>query len=213
LVFVTKDESSAVAPSLYVNDALYERLIALDRLWKQPGDPPARELVEICERLIKREARLLDDGEFERWIELFSRECIYWIPLGRANDPRREVTVEFHDRRRLADRVARLRTGSAYSQIPPTRTCHLLSNLEIFSGGAGELPGRCPSRAGRMVRIPFCVRGRGLEDRAETNQPDRRRRRAGEQLFFPVTFGVSRGPRARCADISSTAGVTIGCIG
>ncbi len=139
---MTKDESSAVAPSLYVNDALYERLIALDRLWKQPGDPPARELVEICERLIKREARLLDDGEFERWIELFSRECIYWIPLGRANDPRREVTVEFHDRRRLADRVARLRTGSAYSQIPPTRTCHLLSNLEIFSGGAGELAAR-----------------------------------------------------------------------
>jgi 3-phenylpropionate/cinnamic acid dioxygenase small subunit len=139
---VVKAESSPVTPSLYVNDALYERLVALDRLWKQPGDPPARELVEACERLIKREARLLDDGEFERWIELFSRECIYWIPAGRANDPRREVAVEFHDRRRLADRIARLRTGSAYSQIPPTRTCHLLSNLEIFSTGTGELAAR-----------------------------------------------------------------------
>jgi 3-phenylpropionate/cinnamic acid dioxygenase small subunit len=142
LVFVTKDESSAAEPSLYVNDGLYERLMALDRLWRQPGNPPARELAETCERLIKREARLLDDGEFERWIELFSRQCIYWIPLGRGNDPRREVTVEFHDRRRLADRVARLRTGSAYSQIPPTRTCHLLSNFEIFSSDAVELAAR-----------------------------------------------------------------------
>jgi 3-phenylpropionate/cinnamic acid dioxygenase small subunit len=51
--------------------------------------------------LIKCEARLLDDGEFERWIELFSRERIYWIPLGRGKDPRREVSVEFHDRRRV----------------------------------------------------------------------------------------------------------------
>jgi 3-phenylpropionate/cinnamic acid dioxygenase small subunit len=142
LVFVRKDESSAAEPSLYVNDGLYQRLMALDRLWRQPGDPPAREIAETCERLIKREARLLDDGEFERWIELFSRECIYWIPLGRANDPRRQVAVEFHDRRRLADRVARLRTGSAYSQIPPTRTCHLLSNLEIFSSSTAELAAR-----------------------------------------------------------------------
>jgi benzoate/toluate 1,2-dioxygenase beta subunit len=116
--------------------------MALDRLWQQPGEPPIQELEEACERLIKREARLLDDGEFERWIELFSRECIYWIPLGRGNDPRREVSVEFHDRRRLLDRVARLRTGAAYSQIPPTRTCHLLSNLEVFSCGAGELAAR-----------------------------------------------------------------------
>jgi 3-phenylpropionate/cinnamic acid dioxygenase small subunit len=139
---VTRDDSTAGEPSLYVNDALYERLMSLDRLWKQPGEPPARELEEYCERLIKREARLLDDGEFERWLELFSRECIYWIPLGRGNDPRREVTIEFHDRRRLVDRVARLRTGSAYSQIPPTRTCHLLTNLEIFPSAADELAAR-----------------------------------------------------------------------
>ena len=49
---MVKAESSPVTPSLYVNDALYERLVALDRLWKQPGDPPARELAEACERLV-----------------------------------------------------------------------------------------------------------------------------------------------------------------
>jgi 3-phenylpropionate/cinnamic acid dioxygenase small subunit len=139
---VTKDDSGASEPHRYVNDALYVRLTALDGTWRNPGEPPARELVETCERLIKREARLLDDGEFERWLELFSRECIYWIPVRRGNDPRREITGEFHDRRRLKDRLARLRTGSAYSQIPPTRTCHLLSNFEIFTIGPDELAAR-----------------------------------------------------------------------
>jgi 3-phenylpropionate/cinnamic acid dioxygenase small subunit len=137
-----KDDSGAGEPYRYVNDALYERLMSLDSIWKNPGAPPSRELVETCERLIKREARLLDDGEFERWLELFSRECVYWIPVRRGNDPRREITGEFHDRRRLKDRVARLRTGSAYSQIPPTRTCHLLGNFEIFTSRPDELAAR-----------------------------------------------------------------------
>jgi 3-phenylpropionate/cinnamic acid dioxygenase small subunit len=135
-----KDDSGAGEPYRYVNDALYERLMSLDSIWKNPGAPPSRELVETCERLIKREARLLDDGEFERWLELFSRECVYWIPVRRGNDPRREITGEFHDRRRLKDRGARLRTG--YSQIPPTRTCHLLGNFEIFTSRPDELAAR-----------------------------------------------------------------------
>ena len=59
---MTKDDAGAVEPSLYVNDALYERMVALDRLWKRPGDPPARELEEACERLIKREARSAGRG-------------------------------------------------------------------------------------------------------------------------------------------------------
>jgi len=131
---VDKDQVGAIEPSCYVNGALYERLTALDRMWRDLGAPATYEIERECERLIKREARLLDDGEFELWLELFSRECIYWIPFGRGNDPRCEVSAEFHDQRRLRDRVARLRTGAAFSQIPPTRICHLISNIEIFTG-------------------------------------------------------------------------------
>ena len=139
---MAKDGSPRDERSLYVNDALYERLVSLSSRWKEPGDPPDQEVGASCERLIKREARLIDDGEFEKWLELFSRQCIYWIPARPGNDPRREVALEFHDRRRLEDRVARLRTGAAYSQIPPTRTCHLLSNFEIFAIGPGEVAAR-----------------------------------------------------------------------
>ncbi len=139
---VAKDTPDAIAPSLYVNDALYERLMRLQRQFAEPGEPPDKSVEEQCARLIKREARLIDLGEFEQWLTLFSRECLYWIPARRGADPRREVALEFHDRRRLEDRIARLRTGSAYSQIPPTRTCHLLTNVEMFVAGAGEVGAR-----------------------------------------------------------------------
>lgn len=139
---MAKDESSAVGPSSYVNDALYERLVGLDKLWKEPGDPPPPELERLCENLIKCEARLIDNGQLEQWLTLFSRDCVYWIPARPASDPRGEVAVEFHDRRRLVDRIARLRSGAAYSQIPPTRTCHLLTNIEMFVVGANEIGAR-----------------------------------------------------------------------
>ncbi len=48
------------------------------------------------------------------------------------SDPRVEVTMEIHDRRRLIDRITRLRTGKAYSQLPPTRVRHLLTNIELW---------------------------------------------------------------------------------
>src|SRR5437870_4531515 len=49
-----------------------------------------------------------------------------------AGDPRREVTVYFDDRRRLEDRIYRLSTGKAWSQVPPSRTVRLVTNVEAF---------------------------------------------------------------------------------
>ncbi|TMH63076.1 MAG: hypothetical protein E6H57_17695 [Betaproteobacteria bacterium] len=50
----------------------------------------------------------------------------------RSGDPRREVTVFFDDRRRLEDRIYRLGTGKAWSQVPPSRTVRLVTNVEAF---------------------------------------------------------------------------------
>jgi 3-phenylpropionate/cinnamic acid dioxygenase small subunit len=93
-------------------------------------DPAARDQARI---LLEREARLLDEGRFEEWLGLFAPQCAYWIPARPgAGDPRREVSVAFDDRRRLEDRIYRLRTGSAWSQAPASRTMRLVSNVEVF---------------------------------------------------------------------------------
>jgi 3-phenylpropionate/cinnamic acid dioxygenase small subunit len=129
--------------SEYLDDAYYDRLVKIAAEWSAPGSPIYEPERTIVRAVLYRECRLLDDGDFEQWLDLFVENCVYWIPgSSTVHDPRREITWELHDRRRLEDRIARLRTGAAFAQIPPTRTRHCLSNLEIWRAGADELRAR-----------------------------------------------------------------------
>jgi len=126
-------EASSVTP------AAYERLLADARSFAEEGEPVDGATRDEAVRLVNREARLLDQGRFEEWLELYATDGIYWIPhVAGGGDPRREVSIAFDDRRRLGDRVARLRTGLAWSQIPPSRMCHQLTNLEIWRGASDD---------------------------------------------------------------------------
>jgi benzoate/toluate 1,2-dioxygenase beta subunit len=121
--------------SYYVNDALYRELIENFSGWQDD----ARAIVDFAardefRRLLEREARLLDQLRYEDWLAMYAAECIYWVPSRpNAGDPRREISVMFDDRRRLEDRIYRLRTGFAWSQAPASRTVRLITNVEGFA--------------------------------------------------------------------------------
>jgi 3-phenylpropionate/cinnamic acid dioxygenase small subunit len=131
----------------YVDQTFYEELVRAFSSW------PERELQdaavrEECRMLLHREARLLDQSRFEEWLAMYAEECIYWVPATPGGgDPRREVAVAFDDRRRLEDRIYRLRTGHAWSQAPASRTVRMVSNVEVFAASANAL----------MVRSNFLV--------------------------------------------------------
>ena len=118
----------------YVDDRFYADIVAAFTDWQRPE----LELTDVatrdeCRRLLEREARLLDEARFEEWLALYAEQCIVWVPAAeRPGDPRREVTVFFDDRQRLQDRIFRLRTGKAWSQVPPSRTVRMVSNVEVF---------------------------------------------------------------------------------
>jgi benzoate/toluate 1,2-dioxygenase beta subunit len=136
--------------SYYVSDAFYRELIAQFADWQRDeravADPVERETFRM---LLEREARLLDQLRYEDWLGLFARECVYWVPATpNAGDPRREVAIMFDDRRRLEDRVYRLRTGFAWSQAPASRTVRLITNVEVFATGTAGI---------RMVRSNFLI--------------------------------------------------------
>ena len=121
--------------SHYVDDDFYRDLAANFSNWQRDerlvADPVLREQ---CRALLDREARLLDERRFEEWLALFAPECLYWIPGSPdGGDPRKEVAISFDDRRQLEGRVYRLRTGYAWSQVPPSRTARLVSNVEVFA--------------------------------------------------------------------------------
>lgn len=132
----------------YLDSDYYQRAIDVSREWREIGAIPTDKLLDAdthadCQRLINLEARLMDSDRQEEWLDLFAPECLYWIPSAPdAPDPRFNVQLEIHDRRRLEERVARIRTGFAYSQHPPTRTTHLYTNLELWRAGADSVHAR-----------------------------------------------------------------------
>jgi len=121
--------------SYYVNDTLYRELIADFTDWQDDAQAVTDAAVrDEFRRLIEREARLLDQLRYDDWLAMFAAECIYWVPsTPHAGDPRREIAVMFDDRRRLEDRIYRLRTGFAWSQAPQSRTVRLITNVEVFA--------------------------------------------------------------------------------
>lgn len=143
-------DSDPSRSSYYVNDALYRELIANFTGWQDD----ARAITDVAERdafrrLLEREARLLDQLRYDDWLALYAAECIYWVPsTPQGGDPRREIAVMFDDRRRLEDRVYRLRTGFAWSQAPASRTVRLITNVEVFAAANDDV---------RMLRSNFLI--------------------------------------------------------
>ena len=98
-----------------------------------------------------REAWLLDERQFTAWLDLFTEDVLYFMPR-RKNVPRREshrevtalgdLAVFEEDKRYLEMRVARLETGMAWAEDPPSRTRHLIGNLVVEPLDNGEIQAR-----------------------------------------------------------------------
>ena len=101
--------------------------------------PPQALWLELRQFYI-REAWLLDERKFTEWLDLFTEDVLYFMPR-RKNVPRRELHREVtplgdlalfeDDKGYLEMRVARLATGMAWAEDPPSRTRHLIGNLVV----------------------------------------------------------------------------------
>ena len=97
--------------------------------------------IEDAERLLFREARLLDARRYEEWLELFTDDGLYWIPVrydeiedeegGRAHDAHEDVHIIYDDATRRGERVWRTLHTPVLDQKPPSRTVHMVSNIEV----------------------------------------------------------------------------------
>jgi benzoate/toluate 1,2-dioxygenase beta subunit len=138
----------------YIDDHFYGQLVQAFTGWQRDDRIVADVSVrEACSALLLREARHLDNGEFEQWLALFAPECAYWAPgspggASHARDPRKEIAMWFDDRRQLEGRIFRLRTGHAWSQAPASRTVHAVSNIEVFDADRADT---CMVRSNLLV--------------------------------------------------------------
>ena len=136
--------------SYYVTDALYRELIENFSGWQDDAYAVTDVAVrDEFRRFLEREARFLDQLRYDDWLAMYAAECVYWVPsTPQAGDPRREIAIMFDDRRRLEDRIYRMRTGFAWSQAPASRTVRLVTNVEVFSTVRDDA---------RMVRSNFLI--------------------------------------------------------
>ena len=88
------------------------------------------------------EAELLDDRRLREWLDLFTDDTRYWMPI-RYNTLERPATVTEElsqpgegyyfddDKQSLRIRVERLYAKTAWAEMPPSRTRHLISNVRV----------------------------------------------------------------------------------
>lgn len=100
-------------------------------------DMPARQ----AERFLFQEAWLLDHFDFEAWLDLYTDDAVYWVPLeaGQA-DPLTTHSLMYDDKRLMQIRVRQQTHPRAHARLPLSRTVHQVGNVLVQdTGKAGEL--------------------------------------------------------------------------
>ncbi len=98
------------------------------------------EIISELEQTLYREARMLDEERYKDWINMMTEDVHYFMP-GLQTRYRRDKTDHQNDlglmafyndnKEELLQRLARLETGTAWSEDPATRYCHLITNVEV----------------------------------------------------------------------------------
>ena len=97
------------------------------------------DLLREVEQFLYHEARLLDDRRYHDWLTLFTEDVNYWMPTRsnrNANDIQNELSganevAYFNDDlAMLRARVERFDSGMAWAEDPPSRTQHLITNVQ-----------------------------------------------------------------------------------
>ena len=88
-----------------------------------------------AEQFLYHEARLLDTQQLEAWLDLFTDDATYWLPLEKNQKDPLETSSLIHDDKALLElRVKQARHPRAHARLPLARTVHQVSNVMVAEG-------------------------------------------------------------------------------
>jgi len=110
----------------------------------------ASELRHKIEDFLYYEAELLEERRLREWLDLFTEDADYWMPirhnpLERPNDVTDELSKPGEsyyfndDKKSLKIRVERVYAKNAWAEMPPSRTRHLISNVRVKNDDGNEI--------------------------------------------------------------------------
>ena len=92
-----------------------------------------------------REARLLDDRQWDEWLDCYAPDATFWMPAWDDNDQLTEdhqsqiSLIWYPNRQGLEDRIFRIKTERSGASSPEPRTSHQISNIELLARREGEI--------------------------------------------------------------------------
>lgn len=113
------------------------------------------------EEFLHAEADLLDERRFEEWLDLFTDDTRYWMPLVR-NVQYGQSAMEFsregvdnawidEGKDTLAQRVRQLKTGIHWAEEPRSRMSHLITNIRILGAAPSAEDARAVEVKSRIL--------------------------------------------------------------
>ena len=96
------------------------------------------EAIHDLEQFLFHEARLLDLQRYEEWLDLYTDDATYWVPLEQGQASASETSSIIYDDKTLLElRVRQARHPRAHARLPLARTVHQVGNV-ILLERAGE---------------------------------------------------------------------------
>ncbi|WP_296559182.1 aromatic-ring-hydroxylating dioxygenase subunit beta [Pigmentiphaga sp.] len=86
-------------------------------------------MLQDISQFVFREAKLLDDKQYEAWLALFDDDGLYVVPLTEEPRPGRQADIVNDNKAAREERVHHLMHHWFPAQQPPSRTRHFVSNV------------------------------------------------------------------------------------
>jgi len=105
------------------------------------------------EDFLWNEADLLDEHQYEEWLDLLTDDATYWMPI-RSNVATPVIDTELtdegpdlswytDDKPTLEKRVKQIRTGQHWADEPRSRVSHIVSNIRVLKWDGKEARVKC----------------------------------------------------------------------
>lgn len=90
--------------------------------------------------IIYKETDLLDEGNYNTWIDMLSDDYTYWIPISKdQKDPVYSTSLLYEDLFVTKLRINRINNQRSYSQQPKSISQHIVQRPTITQGSHGDI--------------------------------------------------------------------------
>ncbi|NMG17807.1 3-phenylpropionate/cinnamic acid dioxygenase subunit beta [Azoarcus communis] len=110
--------------------------------------PVSLELQNAVEQFYYREAQLLDHRKYQEWLTLLTEDIHYWVPI-RTTQTTKNSNLEYYgpgcnahfdeDHSRLTARIRGRLSGLNWTEDPPSRSRHMITNVIVREVSAEKL--------------------------------------------------------------------------